>query len=137
VTSLTSYMVGIPKDIGPQINLIVQLGPRKDPKVPAQVPLLLDLVKGDTKKEAAAKVLSLAFASINRPFAVAPNVPPDRVKTLRRAFEATMQDPQFIEEAEKMNADLSPSTGEQVQAVVEEALSCLFPVSTYVPDLRL
>jgi len=87
------------------------------------VPLLMDLVKGDPKKEATARLLSLAFASINRPFAVSPTVPAERVALLRRAFADTMKDPQFMAEAERMHADLSPTTGEQLEALVSEALS--------------
>ena len=80
-------------------------------------------VKGDPKKEGAARLLSIAFASINRRFAVSPTVPAERVALLRRAFADTMKDTQFIAEAERMHADLSPTTGEQLEALVSEALS--------------
>ena len=123
VTSYTSYMAGVPEEIRPKLNLLAQLGIRKDPNVPAHVPLLMDLVKGDPKKEATARLLSIAFASINRPFAVSPAVPAERVALLRQAFANTMKDPQFIAEAERMHADLSPTTGEQLEALVSEALS--------------
>jgi len=123
VTSYTSYMAGIPEEVRPKINLLAQLGVRKDPNVPDHVPLLLDIVKGDPKKEAAARLLAIAFASINRPFAVSPAVPADRVAMLRQAFADTMKDPQFVAEAQRMNADLSPTTGEQLEAFVNEALS--------------
>ena len=123
VTSYTSYMAGVPENVRPKLNLLAQLGVRKDPNVPDTVPLLLDLVKGDPKKEATARLLSLAFASINRPFAVSPAVPAERVTMLRQAFADTMKDPQFMSEATRMHADLSPSTGEQLEAYVAEALS--------------
>ena len=123
VTSYTSYMATVPEEIRPKIHILAQLGVRKDPNVPADVPLLLDIVKGDPKKEAAARLLSLAFASINRPFAVSPGVPADRVAMLRQAFADTMKDPQFVAEAQRMHADLSPTTGEQLSAFVNEALS--------------
>jgi hypothetical protein len=44
-----------------------------------------------------------------------PGVPPERVNALRRAFDATMKDPQFLAEAAKMGMDISPSTGEEAQ----------------------
>ena len=44
-----------------------------------------------------------------------PGVPADRVTALRRAFDATMKDPQFIAEAAKLHMDMSPSTGEAAQ----------------------
>ena len=44
-----------------------------------------------------------------------PGVPADRVTALRRAFDATMKDPQFLAEAAKTQMDISPSTGEEAQ----------------------
>jgi hypothetical protein len=44
-----------------------------------------------------------------------PGVPPERVSALRRAFDATMKDPQFLAEAAKTRMDISPSTGEEAQ----------------------
>ena len=41
-----------------------------------------------------------------------------RVNALRRAFDATMKDPGFLAEAEKLQLDVSPMTGEEVQALV-------------------
>jgi hypothetical protein len=123
VTSLTSYLATVPTNIRPNLNYLAQLGIKKDPSVPADVPLLIDLVKGDPKKEAAARLLALCFASINRPFAVSPKVPRERLEILRRAFDATMSDPQFLAESQQMHADISPSTGEQLSATVKEALA--------------
>jgi tripartite-type tricarboxylate transporter receptor subunit TctC len=51
-----------------------------------------------------------------------PGTPPDRVAALRRAFDATMKDPDFLAEAEKAKIDISPNTGEEAQQV---ALSIL------------
>ena len=123
VTSLGSYLAAIPDDVRPKLHLLAQLGMKKDPKVPADVPLLLDLVKGDHRKEEAAKLLSLAFASINRPFAVAPGVPADRIAMLRTAFDATMRDPQFLADAQILQADISPTNGADLEVIVKQALS--------------
>ena len=38
---------------------------------------------------------------------------------LRAAFTATMQDPEFVAEADKAQLDLRPQTGEQVQAFIQ------------------
>ena len=50
----------------------------------------------------------------------APDVPAPRVAALRRAFDATMKDPAFIAEAARLQFDVDPLTGEQVQALVGE-----------------
>ena len=44
-----------------------------------------------------------------------PGVPAERVQALRRAFDATMKDPQLLAEAAKLNMDLRPTTGEESQ----------------------
>jgi tripartite-type tricarboxylate transporter receptor subunit TctC len=53
-------------------------------------------------------------ASIGHPFILSKAVPPDRVKILRKAFEKTMKDPEFLADAEKAGRDISPISGEEV-----------------------
>ena len=47
-------------------------------------------------------------------------MPAERVEALRRAFDATMKDPAFLAEAEKLQIEISPMTGEAVQTLVGE-----------------
>jgi hypothetical protein len=47
-------------------------------------------------------------------------VPAARVQALRRAFDATMKDPAFVAEAEKLKLELAPMTGEAMQALVAD-----------------
>ena len=98
---------------------LVQIGLVKHPDLP-DVPLMMDLAT-NPEDRAALRLMSsdVAFA---RPFATTPGVPAERVEALRRAFDATMKDADLLAECAKANRDLSPSTGEQVQAVVEEVL---------------
>jgi tripartite-type tricarboxylate transporter receptor subunit TctC len=103
------------------LNLLVQIGLRKEPELP-DVPLLADLVKGDATKEQVARFVSLGL-SISRPLAAPPGVPADRVELLRRAFDATMKDPQFLEEADRLSLEIDPMTGEEVQAGVDQILA--------------
>jgi len=49
---------------------------------------------------------------------VAPGVPPARLEILRRAFDATMKDPEFLAEARKMLLDSDPTTGEETQKII-------------------
>jgi tripartite-type tricarboxylate transporter receptor subunit TctC len=102
-----------------KIFQIVQIGLERHPDL-KDVPLMMDLAKNAADR-AVLRLMSsdVAFA---RPFATTPGVPAERVAALRRAFDATMKDPDVIAECEKANRDLSPSTGEQVQAVVKEVL---------------
>jgi tripartite-type tricarboxylate transporter receptor subunit TctC len=104
-----------------KLNVLIQTGLRKELELP-DVPLFLDLVKGDPAREPVAKFMSYAVA-IARPLAAPPGVPQDRVDILRRAFDETMQDPEFLAEAAKLNAEIDPLTGQQVQDVVIQVLN--------------
>jgi tripartite-type tricarboxylate transporter receptor subunit TctC len=104
-----------------RLNLLVQIGLRKEPELPA-VPLLADLVKGDATKEQVTRFVSLGL-SISRPLAAPPGVPPERVELLRRAFDAAMRDPQVLEEANRLSLEIDPMTGEEVQTGVSQILA--------------
>jgi len=95
---------------------IVQYGPERRAELP-DVPFAPDLV-GDEDR----LVMQAAFAplALGRPFLMPPGLPAERVAALRQAFAATMTDPEFLAEGEKIGLDLSaPRTGEQIQAVME------------------
>src|SRR4029077_17733494 len=72
------------------------------------------------RTEADRQALTMMFArtEYGRPYFVPPDVPPARVEALRRAFDATMKDPGFIADAAQLQLELSPMTGEEVQALV-------------------
>jgi tripartite-type tricarboxylate transporter receptor subunit TctC len=57
------------------------------------------------------------------PFIAPPDVPADRAKALRDAFMATVKDPAFVAEAEKLELDVSPVDGEAVAKLVREMAS--------------
>lgn len=103
-----------------KINLLVQIGLTKDPELP-NIPLLYELAKDDESR-AALKLLSAPVA-IGRPLFTTPGVPSERVAILRRAFDDTMKDPEFLADAKKQNLDISPSSGEELQKVVEQILA--------------
>jgi tripartite-type tricarboxylate transporter receptor subunit TctC len=109
-----------------KLNVLIQTGLRKEPELP-DVPLFLDLVRGDPAREPIAKFMSYAVA-IARPFAAPPGVPEDRVEILRRAFDDTMKDPAFLAEAARLNAEIDPLTGRQVQDVVTQVLGTPKPI---------
>ena len=57
---------------------------------------------------------------MGRPFAAPPGVPADRAQALRRAFDATLKDPAFLAEAEKLKLEVNPVTGEEVDKLIAE-----------------
>jgi tripartite-type tricarboxylate transporter receptor subunit TctC len=82
------------------------------------VPLLVDLVQGEGNKALVRAYVNVI--EIGRPLVAGPGVPADRVTALRRAFDATVKDPAFLAEAEKLQIELGPITGEELQAMVRE-----------------
>lgn len=66
----------------------------------------------------AALELVAAQQLFGRPYAVAPEVPADRVALLRKAFIATMQDAEFLAEVERLKLSVSPAEGEEVQKLM-------------------
>jgi tripartite-type tricarboxylate transporter receptor subunit TctC len=99
-----------------KIYILVQIGLKRNPEL-ADVPLMTELAK-DEDGRAVLAFLS-ADTEITRAYVTTPEVPPERVEALRRAFDATMKDPAFLAEAAKTSMDISPSTGEEAQKVAE------------------
>jgi tripartite-type tricarboxylate transporter receptor subunit TctC len=64
-----------------------------------------------------------APAKMSFPYAIAPEVPRDRVAALRNAFDRTLVDPAFIADFKKTARPLAPKTGEQISQLVSELLS--------------
>jgi tripartite-type tricarboxylate transporter receptor subunit TctC len=103
-----------------KINILVQIGLNKSPDL-QDVPLLMDLASNPEDK-AVLRLLS-APSAIGRPIFTTPDVPADRVKALRDAFDATVKDPAFIDEAKKAQMEVDPVSGEELQKVVTEIVT--------------
>jgi tripartite-type tricarboxylate transporter receptor subunit TctC len=100
-----------------KIRILAQWALRKNPEL-ADIPWALDLAQTDAER--AALRLMLARLEYGRPFFLPPNVPAARVAALRRAFDATMKDPAYLAEADRLKIDVDPLTGEQVATLVEQ-----------------
>jgi tripartite-type tricarboxylate transporter receptor subunit TctC len=98
-----------------KITVIAQYGLHRDPEL-AEAPTMLERAKTDADR--AALTMMFARTEYGRPYFAPPDVPAARVEALRRAFDATMKDPDFIADAAQLQLDLSPMTGEAVQALV-------------------
>jgi hypothetical protein len=108
-----------------KIRILAQWALQKSPELDG-VPLFLDVARSDAERDALR--LMLARLEYGRPFFLPPNVPPARVEALRRAFDATMKDPAYLAEADRLKVDVEPLSGEQVAALVEQV--CRTPAET-------
>jgi tripartite-type tricarboxylate transporter receptor subunit TctC len=108
------------------IKVIIQTGFEKSDEL-KDVPHVYDYAKSEDDK----KVMHVIYGThaLGRPLVGPPDIPADRVKALRDAFNATMKDQAFLAEAEKQGMPIDPSTGEQVEKIVAQFSS--YPVAIY------
>ena len=103
-----------------KINILVQIGLTKNPEM-GDAPLLMDLAKNDEDRQVM-KLLSTSVV-IGRPLFAGPGVPAERVSMLRRAFDETMTDPDFIKDAKEGKMDLDPVSGADLQKLIGEIVA--------------
>ena len=101
-----------------KINLLLQAGIEKNADLP-QLPRMLDLAKNEEDR----KVLEIFAAPslVGRSFVAPPGVPKERVDELRAAFMEMVKAPEFLAEVEKMNFDIDPLPGAELQAFFDKA----------------
>lgn len=100
-----------------KINVLVQIGLKK-PADLQEPPLLTDLARNEDER-AALRLVS-APAAIGHPILVGPGVPAERVAALRKAFDQTVADPEFLKDAAKLNREISPVSGAALQNLANE-----------------
>ncbi len=108
-----------------KVKMLVQMGLTPHPDL-KDVPFAIDLLKNEDDK----KVLELTFSKfkMSRPLFVAAEVPADRVKALRGAFDSLMKDPELLADAKKSRIEIDPLSGEEVQKLVQKIFSTPQPL---------
>ncbi|MEK6600753.1 MAG: tripartite tricarboxylate transporter substrate-binding protein [Candidatus Binatota bacterium] len=103
------------------VLLVVQNIPKPHPDLP-KVPLAINYAKTDEAR----KIINAVVHTIGptaRPYMLPPGTPKDRVEILRKAFMATMKDPEFLAEAEKAKLDINPLDGAELDRNVREVFN--------------
>lgn len=108
------------------ISILVQFSINKHPEL-KDIPTVVELARSDEQRQILSAVVNAA--EIGTAFFTTPGVPADRVELLRRAFDATMKDPEFLAEAERTKLTVGPLAGEALQKLVSE-------VSNLSPELQ-
>ncbi len=103
-----------------RILALVQVGLKKDPDLP-DTPRLIDLATSEEETKLFGFVS--AVANMERPYALPPGAPPEVLNIYRQAFNRMTDDAAFRAEAQKLNLDLDPQTGEAVEKIVHQILS--------------
>jgi tripartite-type tricarboxylate transporter receptor subunit TctC len=103
-----------------KIRVLVQYALQRTSDMP-DVPTMVEL--GKTPEDKAMFAFYVSGGEVGRSFIAPPGVPSERVEALRRAFDATMKDPELLAEVTQAKLDFHPGTGEQVQKIITDTAS--------------
>jgi len=114
------------------VNVLLQAGASSPPEL-AGVPNVLTLARNDEEKQ----MLEYTYAGqdIGRPFVAPPDLPPERLKMLRDAFMATMNDPEFAADVKRNKFELEPEDGEHLAALINKIYATPKPIIERVSNL--
>jgi tripartite-type tricarboxylate transporter receptor subunit TctC len=102
------------------LNILYQCALERHPELP-DVPTTVEL--GQTEEARQILRFYTSGAAIGRSILAPPGIPPDRVDILRRAFDATLKDPEFMNEIERSGQEFQPGSGEELQTLIAAAAS--------------
>lgn len=83
------------------------------------IPMATELAKTPADRQ----ILELSYSRglLGRPYVIAPEVPPDRVAALQKAFMDTMHDAELVAEAKRTKTEISPVDGIEAKAILTRA----------------
>ena len=102
-----------------KISLLYQMGLKRHPDIPADVPLSLDLTRTPLERQ----MLELKFSAydVGYAFMAPPETPPERVAALRAAMMAAVSDPAFRADAVREKIEVDPVAGAEVEMIIRNA----------------
>jgi tripartite-type tricarboxylate transporter receptor subunit TctC len=102
-----------------KIRVLVQLSTKGHADLNKRgVPRAGDFARNDDERKVIELVLSQGI--FGRPYVLPQGVPPDRVAALRKAFVTALNDKNLRTEADKMQFDVDPIGGEELQKLVSD-----------------
>jgi tripartite-type tricarboxylate transporter receptor subunit TctC len=106
------------------VRNIFQTGRSREPRL-ADVPTLYEIMDRYKTPESGRRLATvlLATGALSRPILTSPGTPPDRVRILRDAYEKMIKDPAFLEEIKKKRFELDPTSGQELEVIVKEAMT--------------
>jgi tripartite-type tricarboxylate transporter receptor subunit TctC len=114
------------------VSILFQGGAAPNPAL-GGVPFVLDLAR--TAEARQAIEFLYAGQGIGRPFVAPPDLPAERLKALREAFDATMQNADFIAEAKNSKLELAPENGAHLAALIAKIYATPKPIVDKVSNL--
>jgi tripartite-type tricarboxylate transporter receptor subunit TctC len=102
---------------GPMQVLVVFGRQTRHPNYP-DAPLATELAKTPADRRLI-EILEVPY-KLSRPFAAPPGLPVDRAKALQAAFMAAQEDPELIEEAKRLDIDVSPIGSDEILGLIKK-----------------
>jgi tripartite-type tricarboxylate transporter receptor subunit TctC len=114
------------------VIILLQGGAVPNPEL-KDIPFVLDFARSDEQKQA----IEFLYAGqgIGRPFVAPPALPPERLKMLRDAFNATMRDADFMADARKSKLELEPEDGGHLATLIAKIYATPKPIVDRVTAL--
>ncbi len=98
-------------------NVLLQVSVEPHPELTKMgVPTVWKFIDNEADRKAVELVVSQTV--FHRSYIAPPETPPAQLEVLRAAFDKTVTDPQFLEDAKKSRVDIEPLSGAKVQAVI-------------------
>ena len=102
---------------------LLQAGKKRDARLP-DVPTIYELMDKYKTSDVGRRLTQIFLAGddLGRPMVAPPGVPADRVKILRDAYARALKDPDLLAEVDKSRLDIEPSSGEEIQTLIQELM---------------
>lgn len=101
-----------------KVRVIVQLGLKKSPALPPDIPLALDLTRNIEDRQVMSLILSPT--AVGHLSFMGPAIPKDRLAAVRAAYAKTMTDHDFLATMKKANFPLDPVYDQEIQKIVDD-----------------
>jgi tripartite-type tricarboxylate transporter receptor subunit TctC len=124
--SSVNSMMTIYKDwtVNQLARILAQYGLERHPALP-DIPAVVEF--GKTSEDQSLLEFLASSSAVGRTLVVPPDVPAERVSELRAAFDATMIDPEFLADARRIGADISPLAAEDLKKIMQRTLNASGP----------
>ena len=106
------------------VRALVQGGQKRDPLFP-DTPTIYELMDKHKTPEELKRFASVLLSpgAIGRPLMTPPNLPAERLKTLRDGYAKMIADPDFLADAKKREWDVEYISGEDLEAMAKKAVN--------------
>jgi tripartite-type tricarboxylate transporter receptor subunit TctC len=100
-----------------KINVLIQAVMERSKELP-NVPTLVEM--GTTPDAKAALAFYTSAAEVSRSLIGTPDMPADRLKALREAFQKVTKDPEFLADIKKSQSEFDPASGEFLEDLAKK-----------------